>query len=100
MTIVVVYYVVVVPLNHRSIVSHSERISDIQFFINNFIWKKISFPSHKKDWKKFETNNKRIAVNVLYVTHNSEEIRHVCNLRHNLKGINQVFLLMITDGEN
>ena len=35
-----------------------------------------SFPSHKKDWKKFESNNKRIGFIVLYVPHNSKEIRH------------------------
>ena len=36
----------------------------------------ISFPSHKKDWKKFESNNKRIDFIVLHVPNNSKEIRH------------------------
>ena len=32
------------------------------------------FPSHKKDWKRFQSNNKSIAVNVLYVPYNTEDI--------------------------
>ena len=58
----------------------------------------MSFPSHQKDWKKFESNNKTIADNILYVPHNTKEIRHACNPKYNLKRENQVILLMITDG--
>ena len=32
--------------------------------------------SHKKYWKKFESNNKSIALNILYVSHHTEKIRH------------------------
>ena len=35
---------------------------------------KIDFLSHGKDWKKFESNNKSIAPNILYVPHNTEKI--------------------------
>ena len=34
------------------------------------------FPSSSKDWKKFESNNRSIAYNILYVSHNTKEIRH------------------------
>ena len=44
-------------------------------FIDQYDWKETSFPSHKKDWKKFESNNKTITLNLLYVPHNNEEIR-------------------------
>ena len=37
---------------------------------------KICFPSHQKDWEKIELNNKSIALNILYVPYNTEEIRH------------------------
>ena len=37
----------------------------------------MEFPLHKNDWKKFESNNKTISLNVSYVPLNSEEIRHV-----------------------
>ena len=44
-------------------------------------------------------NNKTIALNILYVPHNTEEKRHAYKSKHNLKCENQVILLMITDGE-
>ena len=30
--------------------------------------------SLKKDWRKYESNNKSIAFNILYVSHNTEKI--------------------------
>ena len=59
----------------------------------------MSFPSCQKDWKKFESNNKTIADNILYVPHNTKEIRHAYKPKYNLKRENQVILLMITDGK-
>ena len=40
-----------------------------------------------------------MALNILYVPHNIEEIKHAYKSKHNLKRKNQVILLMITDGE-
>ena len=57
------------------------------------------FLLHKKDWGKFESNNKSIALNILYVLYNTKKIRHAYKSKYNLKRENQVFLLMITDGE-
>ena len=37
-------------------------------------WKEIIFPSHKKDWKKFESNNKSIAIDILFAENNKDEI--------------------------
>ena len=65
----------------------------------NRIGKKKDFPSHRKDWKKFESNNKSIALNILYVPYNTKEIRHAYKSKHNLKLQNQVIFLMIADGE-
>ena len=45
---------------------HSERITKIKSFMNKDKWKGIDFPSEKDDWKKIETNNLKIALNVLY----------------------------------
>ena len=56
------------------------------------------FSSHQKDWKKFESNNKTIALNILYVPHNTKEIRHAYKSKYNLNCENQVILLMITGG--
>ena len=57
----------------------------------------MDFPSHRKDWKKFEVNNQSIALNILYVPHNTKEIRHAYKSKYNLTRENQVILLMITD---
>ena len=59
----------------------------------------MDFPSDKKDWKKFESNNKSIAFNILYVPYNTKEIRHAYKSKYNLNRENQVVLLMIIDSE-
>ena len=56
------------------------------------------FPSHSKDWRKYECNNKAIALNILYVPYKTKEIRQAYISEHNDKCNNQVNLLMITDG--
>ena len=86
-------------LNYEQIKKDSQRISKIKPSINQYNWKEIDFLSYKKDWKKFELNNTSIALNVLYVPYNTEEIRHAYKSKDNLKHENQVILLMITDGE-
>ena len=92
-------YALTVALNYEQIKDHPERISNIKTFIDQYNWKEIDFPSHGKDWKKFESNNKSIALNILYVPHNSEKIGHAYKSKCNLARENQVILLMITDGE-
>ena len=69
-------YVVTVALNYEKIKKDPQRISKMKPFINKYNWKHIDFPSHSKDWKKFESNNKSMALNILYVPHNTETIRH------------------------
>ena len=49
--------------------------------------------------KVFEGNNKSIALNIFYVPYNTKELRPAYVSKHNLKRKNEVFLLMITDGE-
>ena len=92
-------YAVTVALNHEQIKDHPERILKIKPFIDKYDWKEIDFPSTGKDWKKFESNNKSNALNILYVPNNTEKIRHAYKSKHNLTRKNQVILLMITDGE-
>ena len=58
-------------------------------------WSDIDFPSHQKDWKKFEQNNTSIALNVLFVSYNSDKITLAYKSEYNQKGKNQVILLMI-----
>ena len=86
-----------VALSYQSIENNLERISKIKPYIDQYNWKERHFPSHIKDWKKFESNNKSVALNILYVPYNIEEIRHPYMSKYILKHENQVILLIITD---
>ena len=92
-------YALTVALNYEQIKDHPERISKMKPFIDQHNWKEIDFPSHSTDWKKFESNNESISLNILYVCHNTEKIRHAYKSKYNLNRKNQVIFLMITDGE-
>ena len=59
----------------------------------------IDRSSHQRDWEKFEQENNSIALNVLFVSHNSEEIKLAYKSSYN-KRKNQVILLMINDEAN
>ena len=59
--------------------------------------KGIEFPAGPKDWIKFEQNNNKIALNILFVQHNTETISVAYRSKYNHKHKNQVILLMITD---
>ena len=74
-------------------------MSNLKPFIDQYNWKEINFPTHKEDWKNFESNNKSIALNILFVPCNTKEIRLACKSKHNFKSKNQVIFLMITDGK-
>ena len=93
-------YALTVALNYEKIKENHQRISKIKPFIDQYNWNEIDFPSTGKDWKKFESNNKSIALNLLYVPHNTEKICHAYKSKYNLTSENKVILLMITDGEN
>ena len=67
-------------------------------YIDNYNWEGIEFPAGPKDWKKFEQNNKTIALNILFVPHNTETIRVAYRSKYNNKREKQVNLFMITDG--
>ena len=51
------------------------------------------------DCKKFQSSNKTITLNMLYVPCNTEKIRHAYISKHNQLRKNQVILLMIADNE-
>ena len=73
-------------------------MSKIKPFIDQYNWKDIDSPSTSKDWKKCELNNE-IAVNILYVPHNTGKIHIAYQSMHNLTCDKQVILLMISNGE-
>ena len=111
-------YAIIASLHHNNIDHHPERIPKLKPFTNNYNWEDIDFPAHSKDWKKFECNNKTIALNVLYVPYNVKQeindddddneneydgtkyIRPAYISKHNNKRDSEVILLMIADRNN
>ena len=57
------------------------------------------FSSHQREWEEFEQNNTLIALNILFVPHDSEEIKLAYKSNYN-KRKNQVILLMISNEAN
>ena len=90
---------ITVVLNRQNIESHPERISNIKSFIDQYNWEGIEFPAGIKDLKKFEQNNKTIALNILLAPHNEKAINLAYKSKYNRKRENQIVLLMITNGE-
>ena len=68
-------------------------------FIDQYDGEEIDFPSGSKDWKKFEENNKTIALNILFLPYNTTQIRLAYKSKHNAKHEIQVIFLMITDSK-
>ena len=91
-------YAIIAALNYQNIDYHPERISKLKPFINKYNWKDIKSPSHLKHWRKFECNNKTIALNMLYASYNTKQIRQAYISKHNNERDTSVNLLMITDG--
>ena len=85
-------------MNHQNINYNLERISKLRPFINNYNWKDLEYPSHSKDWRKFECNDNTIALNILYVPYDTKQIRQAYISKHNDERDTHVNLLMITDG--
>ena len=92
-------YAVTLALNLDEVNGHPQRIAKIKTFIEEYNWKDIDFPSTSKDWKKFELNNE-VALNILFLPHNTKKIEIAYKSKHNLTRENQIILLMISNGEN
>ena len=74
-------YAATVALNSEEINCNSERVSNIEPFINKYDWEGINYPSKKDDWKTFEKINLTIALNILYIK--EKEIVLVFISKHN-----------------
>ena len=93
-------YALTVALNYEKIKEDHQRITKIKPFVDQYNWNEINFLPTGNDWKKFESSNKSIALNILYAPHNTtKKICHVYKSKYNLTHENQVILLMITNGE-
>ena len=86
-------------LNYQNIEKDRQRISELKPYINKYNWEGIEFPTGGKDWKKIEQNNKTIALNVLYIPHDTKTISVAYRSEYNNTHKKQVILLMITDAK-
>ena len=55
---------------------------------------------HKRDWENFEQNNESSALNVLFLSKDSEEIALLYKSEHNYNRENKVLLLIINDDDD
>ena len=76
-------------LNYQTIKTNPERISKLKAYIIKYNWKGMEFPTGPKDSIKFEQNNKTIALNILYVKHNTEIISAAYRSEYNHKRKNK-----------
>ena len=65
--------------------------------IEKLKWVDADFSSYQRGWKEFEQNSTLVALNVLFVSHDSEEIKLAYKSKYKYKCKNQVILLMIND---
>ena len=68
-------YATIAALYHQEFGRDPQRIPKLKPFIGNYNWKDIEFPSHYKDWEKFEQNDKAIALNILFIPYNTKQIK-------------------------
>ena len=93
-------YAIIAALNHEHIAHHPERINNLIRFIPKYTWGDIEFRAGKKEWKTFKRNNPDIALNILSVPYDEEDIVIQYRSKYNNERKNQVTLLMITDNKN
>ena len=60
-------------LNHQTIESNLQRVSKLKPYINLILGRE-NLPAGPKEWQKFVRNNNTIALNLLYVKHNTKKI--------------------------
>ena len=71
---------ITIELNHKSIAKILQIRKEYQNLFLLLI--KIIRP-FGLDWRKFESKNERITINILFIPYNSKEIRHAYISKHN-----------------
>ena len=66
-----------------------EKVSIIKPFINKYYWEGINYPSKIDDWKMFEKNNQKIALDILYIKEKEMLPGYISN--HNSACEKQIF---------
>ena len=64
---------VIAALHHNDINNHSEKVSKLKPYIDQYNWDGLEFPMSINKISKFEKNNPDIAVNVLFIYKDKKE---------------------------
>ena len=93
-------FAVTIALYHKEIGKNLGHISQkLLDCVLQFNWDYIDFAAFISNCKIFEKNNEDIALNILYVPYNTEEIRSEYISKYNFDHHNHVMLHKITDGK-
>ena len=92
-------YAILIALNHNDIANNPQRVENLILFIKNFNWLDNNIPAGHKDYTAFEKNNKDIALNILFIPRDTQEIDQAYISKHNKTRNTQANLLMITNGD-
>ena len=93
-------FAVTIALYHKEIEKNLGHISQkLLDCVLKFNWDYIDFPAFISDYKIFEKNNEDVALNILYVPYDTEQIRPEYISKYNFDRKSQVTLLQITDGK-
>ena len=63
----------------------SRSVSNIKPLINKYNWKGIYYPSKLDEWKTFEKNNQRIALNILHIKEKEICPAYISNINSNFE---------------
>ena len=77
-------------LNYQNIEKNPQRISKTKSYVSKYNQEGTEFPAVSEDWKKFEQNNKTIALNILFVSCNTETTRVAYRSKYTHKRKKQV----------
>ena len=92
-------YAIGIVLYHNELGKNPGRISKKLDIYSTFNWQNIDFPASYEDYATFERLNSDIALNILYVPFNEENVCPEYISNRNFDKIDLVILLKISDGE-
>ena len=83
-------------VKHQQVSKYYEndcRLTNIEKFINDFVFKDIDYPLGKKDYKTFENNNLSIKLTIFKTTKNEKELLIHYNQVKNNNRENKIHLI-------
>ena len=92
-------YAIGIALYHDKLGKNPGRISKKLDIYSSFNWHSIDFPASCQDYATFERSNSDIALNILYVPFEEQNVLPEYISNRNFDKIDQVILLKITDGK-